>query len=188
MSQGTKIALISLFILVLVSLVLNGILLWQWWTFRQQTQQTIQQLRPLLQTSLAQASADLESFAQSTIEFELPVQQEFPVQVEIPFRESLEVPIQTTVPISQEIRTTITVTPLPGVNIPTEVTVPVNLDIPIDLTIPVAIDRTIPISTSVPLDIRVPIAIKVSETGLAVYLERLRAGLDSLEQALSAIE
>lgn len=188
MSQGTKIAITGLFILVLLSLGLNGLLIWQWWTFQQQTQQTIQQLRPLLQANLAQASADLESFAQSTIEFDLQVQQEFPVQVEAPFRETLEIPIQTTVPISQEIQTTIMVSPLPGVNIPTEVTVPVNLEIPIDLTIPISIDRTIPISTTVPLDINVPIAIDVSETGLAVYLERLRAGLDSFEQALSALE
>lgn len=188
MSRGVKIALIGLFILVLLSLGLNGVLLWQWWTFQQQTEQTIQQLRPVIQANLTEASANLESFAQSTIQFELPVQQEFPIMVEVPFRESLEVPIKTTVPINQEIQTTIMVSPLAGMNIPVEVTVPVNLDIPINLIIPVEIDRTIPISTTVPLDITVPIAIDVSKTGLAVYLERLSAGLDSIEKALSTIE
>jgi hypothetical protein len=117
------------------------------------------------------------------------VQQEFPVQVEVPFNESLEVPIQATIPISQEIQTTILLDPFQaGLNIPTDVTVPVNLDVPIDLSIPVSIDRTIPISTSVPLDLNVPIAIQISDTELAPYLERLRAGLGSLEERLSALE
>ena len=188
MSQGVKAAIISLFILVLLSLGLNGVLIWQWWTFQQRTKQTVQTLQPIVQASLSQAITDLEAFEQSTLEFDLEVQQEFPVQAEIPFQQTLEVPIQTTIPISQEIQTTIMVSPLPGLQIPTDVSVPVNLEIPIDLLIPISVDRTIPISTTVPLDINVPIVIEVGQTGLAPYLERLRHGLTSLNQALSTIK
>lgn len=189
MSKGSKIAVTVLFILVLLSLGLNGLLIWQWWTFQQQAQKTIQNYESMISAGLSQARDDLESFEQSTLEFEIQIQQEFPVQVEIPFQETLEVPIQTTIPISQEIQTTIMIDPFQtGFTIPTDVSVPVNLEVPIDMNIPVSIDRTIPISTAVPLDLNVPIVIEVSETELAPYLERLRTGLASFEEALSTIE
>jgi hypothetical protein len=189
MTKGTKTTIIILFVLVLLSLGLNGYLIWQWRTFQQQSQATIKQYQQMVSEGLAQTITDLESFEQSTIEFEIEVAQEFPVQVEIPFQESLEVPIQTTVPISQEIRTTIMLDPLQtGFVIPTDVTVPVNLDVPIDLTVPVSIDRAIPISTSVPLDMKVPIAISISETELAPYLERLRITLGDFDRSLTSEE
>jgi len=189
MTTGAKISIVILFILVLLSLGLNGYLIWQWQTFQQQTQHTVQEYQQMASEGLAQAVTDLESFEQSTIEFEIEVQQEFPIQVEIPFKETLEVPIQTTIPISQQIETTIMLDPFQaGLAIPTDIAVPVNLEFPIDLTIPVSIDRTIPISTAVPLDISVPIAIEISETELAPYLERLRLSLDSFEQSLSTQE
>ena len=189
MSKGAKISIILLFILVLLSLMLNGFLIWQWWTFQQQTQQTLQKYQPIIMDGVSQAIDNLAAFEQSTIEFDIQVQQEFPVQVEIPFQETLEVPIQTTMPISQEIRTTIMIDPFQtGLSIPTDVSVPVNLEVPIDMNIPISIDRTIPISTTVPLDKDVPIAIEVSQTELAPYLERLRTGLISIEEALSTAQ
>ena len=81
MSRGAKITITILFILVLLSLGLNGLLLWQWWTFQQQTQQTIQKIQPIIVAGFSQAIEDLEAFEQSTIEFDIQVQQEFPVQV-----------------------------------------------------------------------------------------------------------
>lgn len=189
MTRGAKISIVVLFILVLLSLGLNGYLIWQWLTFQQQTQQTVQTYQMLASEGLAQAIADLESFEQATIQFEIEVQQEFPVQVEIPFQETIEVPIQTTIPINQEIQTTIMLDPFQaGLAIPTDITVPVDMEFPIDLTIPVSVDRTIPISTSVPLDLSVPIAIEIGETELAPYLERLRLSLESFEQSLSSQE
>ena len=188
MSKGAKITITVLFVLVLLSLGLNGLLIWQWWTFQQQAQATMQKIEPMIRGGLSQTIDDLESFEQSTLEFDIQIQQEFPVQVEIPFQETLEVPIQTTIPISQEIQTTIMIDPFQtGFTIPTDVSVPVDLEVPIDMNIPVSIDRTIPISTTVPLDLNVPIAIEVSETELAPYLERLRTGLASFEEALSTI-
>lgn len=189
MTRGAKISIVILFILVLLSLGLNGYLIWQWLTFQQQTQQTVQAYQTMASEGLAQAITDLESFEQATIQFEIEVQQEFPVQVEIPFQETIDVPIQTTIPINQEIQTTIMLDPFQaGLAIPTDITVPVEMEFPIDLTIPVSVDRTIPISTSVPLDLSVPIAIEIGETELAPYLERLRLSLESFEQSLSTPE
>jgi hypothetical protein len=189
MSKGTKTAIIFLFILVLLSLGLNGWLLWQWWSFQQQAQEVIADVESIAQEAVSQAITDLESFENSTLEFDIQVQQEFPIQVEIPFNQTMEVPIQTTIPISQEIQTTILLDPFQaGLNIPTDITVPVDLEVPIDLNIPVSVDRTIPISTTIPLDLNVPLAIKISETELAPYLEKLRTGLVSLEEGFSNLK
>jgi hypothetical protein len=152
-------------------------------------EQTVRFFGPIAQETITQAITDVESFEQSTVEFDIQVKQEFPVQVKIPFQETLEVPIQTTIPISEEIQTTILIDPFQtGFTIPTDVTVPVDLEVPIDLNIPVTVDRTIPISTTIPVDLNVPIAVKISETELAPYIERLRVGLVSLKQTLSNLK
>jgi hypothetical protein len=192
-SKTSKVLFVILFILVLVSLGLNGFLLWQLQQARQQAQGVVRTVGPQIQEVLEQTIADLETFQESTIAFDVQVNENFPVEVDIPFKETIEVPIQLTVPIQEEINTTILIDPLKtGQGIPVDVTVPVDLEIPIDTTIPVSIDRTIPISTSVPLDLDVPIAIELGDTELADYIERLRDSLASfgpaLEQALSEME
>lgn len=189
MSRSAKIVIVILFILVLLSLGLNGLLMWQWWSFRQQVKATMQEFQPVIHEALGQAIAELETFEQSSLEFEIQIQQDFPVQVEIPFNETVEVPIQTTIPIKQEIQTTVVIDPLQtGLEIPTDVTVPVDLEVPIDLNIPVSIERTIPISTTIPLDLNVPLSIDVGQTDLAPYIERLRSALISFDQTLSDLE
>jgi len=189
MSRGTKTLITILFILVLLSLALNGYLLWQWWTFQQQTQAALTDIETSVSELVSQAITDLEAFENSTLDFEFTVRQDLPVEVEIPFNESINVPIQTTIPISQEIETTIMLDPFQaGFEIPTDIVVPVDMEIPLDLNIPVTIERPIPISTTISLDIDVPIAIEISDTDLAPYLERLRIGLGSLEDKLSTLK
>jgi hypothetical protein len=181
-SKTAKVILVILFILICVSLGLNGFLLWKLYSFEQQAQTTVRNLVPIAQESLDQTVADLEAFQESTIEFDLQVKQDFPVKVDIPFNETIEVPIQLTLPISQEINTTILLDPLQtGIGIPVDVTVPVDMEVPIDVSIPVSIDRTIPVSTTVPLDLDVPISIAINDTELAGYIERLRASLVDFE-------
>ncbi len=189
MSTGTKIAIVILFILVLLSLSLNGLLMWQWWSFQRQAKMTLREFQPVIHEALSQVIAELETFEESPLEFEIQIQQEFPIQVDIPFNETVEVPIQTTIPIKQEIQTTVIIDPLQtGLEIPTDVTVPVDLEVPIDLNIPVSIDRTIPISTTIPLDLTVPLTIDIGETELVPYIEKLRSGLISLDQTLFNLE
>lgn len=189
MSRTAKTSITILFILVVLSLSLNGLLLWQWWSFQQRVDRALRDFQPVIQEALSQIIADLETFEKTPFEFEIQIQQDFPVQVEIPLDNTVEVPIQTTVPIKQEIKTTVMIDPLrSGLEIPTDVTVPVDIEVPIDLTVPVAIDQSIAISTTVPIDLKVPVSLNVSEMGLANYIERLRTGLVSLEQALSNLE
>ena len=193
MSKTAKVILVILFILICVSLGLNGFLLWKLYTFEQQARATAQNVGPVVQETLDQAIADLETLQASTIEFDVQVNEEFPVQAEIPFKETLEVPIQLTIPISQEIKTTVLLDPLKtGVGIPVDVAVPVDMEVPIDTSVPISIDRTIPVSTTIPLDLDVPISIAIGDTELADYIERLRSSLVDfgafLEKALAGIK
>jgi len=189
MSKSAKFFMSLLFVLVLLSLTLNGLLLWQWWTFQQQAVQTIQEFNPVINQGLSQAIADMQEFEQSTVEFNIQISQNIPIDTEIPFNETLDVPINTTIPIEQQIATTIMIDPLQsGLEIPVDINVPVNMEIPVNMNIPITVDRTIPISTEVPLDMTVPISIKISETELAPYLERLRLSLESFEQSLAGQE
>jgi hypothetical protein len=184
MSKSAKALLVLLFILVLLSLGLNGFLLWQWRSFQQQ----VVGLGQTTHAALAQAVADLDTFQESTIQFELPVNERIPIQAEIPLSQTLQVPIQTTIPITQNINTTVTVDiPELGVSLPLDVAVPVDMEVPVDLNVPVTIDQSVPISTTVPISLEVPISIKISDTQLTGYLERLRAALESIEKALSSV-
>ncbi len=184
MSKTAKATLVLLFILVLLSLGLNGFLLWQWRSFQQQ----VVGLGQTTRTALSQAVADLDTFQGSTIQFELQANERIPIQAEIPLNQTLQVPIQTTIPITQNINTTVTVDiPELGVSLPLDVTVPLDIEVPVDLNVPVVIDQSVPISTTVPVNLKAPISIKISETELAGYVERLRAALISIEKALSDV-
>lgn len=188
MSRATKVTVIILFVLVLLSLGLNGFLLWRLRSFEQQAQTVARKYGPIIKESLNQTISDLETFQNSTVEFEVQVNEDIPIKAGIPFNETFEIPIQVTVPISQEVSTTILVDPLQsGFEIPVDVTVPINIEVPIDVTVPVALDRTVPIETTVPLDLSVPVSIAMSDTDLAVYVERLRTGLISLNTFLDQL-
>ncbi len=193
MSTTTKTLFIILFVLVFVSLGLNIFLVWQLQQARAQVRAASREMGPVVQESIQQTIADLETFEKSAIEFNVQVDQEFPVEAEIPFNETIEVPIQLVVPIQDNIETTIEVDLLnTGNGIPIDVTVPIDMEVPIDTTIPVEIDRTIPISTSVPLNFDVPVVIEIGNTELAGYLERIRGTMTALdvmvEQLLSEVE
>lgn len=189
MTRSAKIMIIVLFILVLLSLGLNGVLLWQWWSFQREVNQIIQKVQPALHEAISQAVDDLETFEQTPLEFDVKIDQEFPVETEILVNDSLEVPIQTTVPIQQDIETTVMLDPFQsGLEIPTDITVPVDIEIPLDLNVPVVINETVPISTVIPVNLTVPLSIDVKETELGSYLQRLRQGLISLDQALLDLE
>jgi hypothetical protein len=189
MTRSAKIMITVLFVLVLLSLGLNGLLLWQWWSFQRRVEQTIQEVQPVLHEAISQAITDLEAFEQTPLEFDVKIDQEFPIETEISVNDSLEFPIQTTVPIKQDIETTVLLDPFQsGLEIPTDITVPVDIEVPLDLNVPVHIDESVPISTVIPVNLTVPLSIDVRETELGPYLQRLRQGLASFDQTLLDLE
>jgi hypothetical protein len=185
-STTAKTLFTILFLLVFISIGLNLYLVWQLQQAQQEVRTVVQQVGPGVQESLTQAIADLETFQNATLEFQVAIDEEFPVAAEIPFDENIEVPINLVVPIQQDIETTIIIDVL-GQDLPIDVNVPVDIEIPIDTTISVPISRTIVVSTTVPLQLDVPIAVEIGQSELAGYIDRLRESLISFSEMLDQL-
>jgi len=181
---GLKITLVVLFLLVFLSLGLNFYLIQQLVQARNTAVQAIRQIAPAVEQTFADVDSELEAFQQSTLTFQIDVNQQIPIQTEIPFNESVEIPVQVTIPFKQNIETTVMMDPFQaGLEIPVDVTVPVDVEFPIDEVVPVSLNRTVPISTTVPLSLTVPISIPISNTNLAPYIEKLRQGIDQFRES-----
>ena len=193
MSTPTKVAVTILSILVVISLGLNIFLIWQLRQVQLQAQETVREFGPAIQDALSQTIAELETLENTTLEFEIAVEQNFPIDTEVTFNQTIDVPIDLIIPISQVVETTIMIDPLKtGLEIPVDVSVPVDVEIPINETISIPINRTIPIVADVPLKANVPIEIAVGETDLAGYIASFREGLMSIngfiDKALAGVE
>ena len=184
LSRGLKFTLVLLFVLVLVSIGISLFLLWQLVQLRQQAMDTINRLEPQLEIAFDQTDTRLEEFQQSTLTFNVEVDEMIPVRADVPFNETVEIPVQITIPIEESFETIITLNAL-GAEIPVPVVVPVVMEFPIDEVVTVTISRTIPISTSVPLSLAMPVQIDVGETELAPYLQELRQGLDAMKETIN---
>jgi len=157
--------------LVILSLLLNWLILWQW-----------QNARLALQEALDAAIEGESDLRQERIELELAIDQEIPLQADILLSQPLEVPISTTIPISTTFDTAVNLT-LQGVVVPVEVAIPVNLQVPLRTQVPVDVGQ-FPISTTVALHTRLPIVIEIGDTPLANYLLRLQQELILLRAGL----
>ncbi len=149
-------------------------------------QELISDLGPEVSTGVDEAIAGLEDFGNSTIAFDVSINEVIPVDTEVVIRRTVEVPIKTTIPIQESFDTTITIN-TPFGNIPLDVTVPVDVDVPVDLVVDIPIDETVPIQDEFPVQLDVPIAIDVRQTELAALTDSLAAGLRSLQEVLSGL-
>lgn len=148
----------------------------------------LSQLAPQVGSGLNDAVAGLESFRSSTIEFDVPINEDITIDTQILLDRTLSVPIQTSFPIDQVVDTTITIAGPFDTEIPLDVSVPVQLDIPVDLEIPFSINELIPISAVVPVRLTVPIAVDVAGTELASLADALAEGLTAFRDMMAGFE
>jgi EmrB/QacA subfamily drug resistance transporter len=142
------------------------------------------ELSPSISAGLDEAVAGLESFGNSTLEFDVAIDEEIEIGTEVVLDRTLSVPIKTSLPIDDEFDTQIVIDGPFGVEVPLDVTVPVKIDVPIDLVVDIPVNETIPIDATVPVKIDVPITIDVAETELAGLTASLASGLDSFRDVL----
>ncbi|MBU0493178.1 MAG: hypothetical protein KKA73_05440 [Chloroflexi bacterium] len=161
-------AILALFVLVLCSLGMNGLLLGQLYFMQQGTA-----------TALDEGLVALEDLKDETITYTVSLSQTVPVNADVPFKKQFNVQLQTTVPINTEIEVPIE-TPLRTF----VVKVPIHTQVPVNTTVPVQIDQTLHIVTEVPLRMEVPIVIEIRKTPLIGYLERLQGTLRQLRDSL----
>ena len=144
------------------------------------------ELEPEISAGVDEAITGLREFGNSTIAFDVNIDEVIPIDTEVVIKRTVEVPIKTEIPINQEIDTTIRVSTPLG-DIPLDITVPVDVVVPIDLTVDIPIDETVPIKDEFPVQLDVPIAIDVRETELANLTDSLAAGLESLQDVLTGL-
>lgn len=149
-------------------------------------QAQLAELAPEIEAGVDEAIAGLREFGESTISFEVNVDEVIPIDTEVVIQRTVAVPIVTEIPINEDIDTTITVsTPFGG--IPVNVNVPVNVVVPIDLVVDIPIDETVPIRDEFPVQLDIPIAIDVGDTELRNLTDSLAAGLESLRRVLTGL-
>ncbi|MEM7094501.1 MAG: MFS transporter [Actinomycetota bacterium] len=150
-------------------------------------QELLTDLGPQVSGGIDEAVTGLRDFGQSTIAFDVNIDEVIPVQTDVRIDRTVEVPIVTSIPIQETFDTTIEVeTPL-GFSIPLDVTVPVDIEVPIDLVVDIPIDETITIDEEFPVQLDVPIAIDVGDTELANLTDSLAAGLESFQDVLGGL-
>ena len=150
-------------------------------------QEQLAGLAPGVAAGIGAAIEGLDTFASSTLEFQVPISEDVPINATIDLSRTFTIPIQTTIPIDETVETTITVAGPFGVDIPLNVSVPIQLDLPVDLEVSFVIDEQIPISTNVPIDIQLPISIDIADTELATLVSSLRLGLSAMAEILSGL-
>ena len=149
-------------------------------------QEQLVALQPQISAGVDEAIMGLRTFGDSTISFDVAIDEVIPIDTEVVIKRTVQVPIKTTIPIEQSFDTTIRIdTPLGEV--PVDVTVPVDVDVPIDLVVDIPIDETVPIQDEFPVKLDVPISIVVRETELAELTDSLAAGLESLQEMLTGL-
>jgi EmrB/QacA subfamily drug resistance transporter len=149
-------------------------------------QDKLVELQPQISAGVEEAITGLQTFGDSTIEFDVAIDEVIPIDTEVVIDRTVEVPIKTTIPIEQSFDTTIQIDTPVG-KIPLDVTVPVDVDVPVDLVVDIPINETVPIQDEFPVKLDVPIAIDVRETELADLTDSLAAGLESLQDMLTGL-
>lgn len=149
-------------------------------------QEQLTELSPQIEAGIDEAITGLRDFGESTIAFDVNIDEVIPIDTEVVITRTIEVPIVTEIPINQEFDTTIRVaTPLG--EIPLDITVPIDVVVPIDLVVEIPIDEAVPIQDEFPVQLDVPIAIDVSETELKNLTDSLATGLESLQDVLTGL-
>lgn len=149
-------------------------------------QEQLVELAPEIEAGVEEAITGLREFGESTISFDVNIDEVIPIDTEVVIQRTVEVPIVTEIPIEEEIDTTITIdTPFGG--IPVDVNVPVDVVVPIDLVVDIPIDETVPIRDEFPVQLDVPIEIDVGDTELKDLTDSLAAGLESLRDVLTGL-
>ncbi len=188
--------------LVLVSLGLNGYLLWRSLRTDDRVEEVaggaalvvaqagglltgLQEARPVIDSALEEIDAELAAFQTSTLEFTVAVDEAIPVRTSFPFRRTITFPVRTTLPIQETFQTRVEIQGPFGVDVPLDVEIPVDIQVPIDLDVPVELDETIDVDTTFPLQLAVPVTVDVQGTELADLTARLQEGVVQLRAFLA---
>jgi hypothetical protein len=171
MKRPTIIALILLGVLTLLSLTLNGIVIFQ-----------LLRLRCVAHGVVTDTRTLVTNLTDDTFSTTVEIDQEIPISTDLPFNEVMTVPVNTVVPIS----TTVVVPVDLGITT-YNLAVPINTVFPVDIEVTVPFSETVDVTTAVPIDVDVPVEIAIADTPLVDYLEELDATLEEFESQVGCL-
>ena len=157
----------------------------------------ISELGPQIDDGFEQAIAELESFSNSSLSFNVAVDETISIDTEITIDRDFTFPIDEmitideTIPINQTVDTTIEIDTGLGFSVPVDVTVPVNVDVPVQVDVPIQLEvdvplnETVPVNVDVPVKLDVPIEVNIAETDLKDLADQLAEGLRSVQAVLA---
>jgi len=168
MERRYLVVLIVISTLTLLSLALNGIVIFGSLQLRQTAQDVVGDAQNLL----AEMSSD-------TLSYTVQLDQDIPISTDVPFNEVFSVPVNTVVPISTTVRVPV------DLGFRTyRLTIPIETIVPVDVEATVPVSQVVDITTIVPLQVAVPIEIPIAGTSLADYLSDADVMLERLEEQL----
>lgn len=162
----SRVGMIILWILVLVSLALNGYLLF-----------ALNQARLQAQEALTNTRASVQNLGTTPFTTTVHVDQLIPFSTTLPLSQTFTVPIDTTYPLNTVVHTAIQI-PLLG---PQDIAVPIAANIPLQLNLQIPVRMQIPISLTYQLKTDLPVQVKLPPETLD-FLDQL------LEQAAGALK
>jgi hypothetical protein len=163
--------LLLLWLLVLLSILLNVVVLNQLLSLRRTASQAI-----------GDTSVMLADLREETIALSIPIDQTIVIDTDLPIEETVTVPIRTNLPISTEVTVTVDAGLLG--DIPLQV--PLETTVPVDIEVDIPIDQTFAVRAPVTLNLEVPVEIVVADTPLDATLEQAQDSLDSMSAQLEA--
>lgn len=164
-------AMLALWLLVLISLLLNVFVLGQ-----------LLRIRRGASEALVSASAILADLQTQTLELTIPVDETIAIDTDLPVDETLTIPIQTEVPIN----TIVTVNVDGGVLGGIPLRIPISTVVPVDLETDVRINQTFEVHAPVELALEIPVRIDVAETSLYDTLGEAQEALDAAADQMNA--
>jgi len=201
---------ILLWLVAIVSLVLNILLLAGLYNFRLQAQQEVASVTEILDTVEIE-NFDLPVVINETLPiditvpfndtFEIAIHETVPISMTIPIKENISFPINDVVSINRDVTISIVIlgqsipvdipirADLPislNIDIPIDMEVPVDTTIPIDLDIKVPVDTEVVINEEVPVKLDFPVTVPLDELGFNVLLIQVKDGLRLLAELLGA--
>ncbi len=168
MKRVYSVSLAVLSVLTLLSLVLNGIVIYALLEARRGAHRLVGEVRMLVD----EATGD-------TFRYSVDFEQEVPISAEFPFSETFAVPVNTVIPIE----TTVVVPVDLGITT-YRLRIPIDTVFPVDMELAVQVSQMVEIDTVVPLKVDVPVEVAVGETSLADYLEEIDRMLERAEEQL----
>ena len=201
---------ILLWLVAIVSLVLNILLLAGLYNFRAQARQEVANVTEILDTVNIE-NFDLPVVVDETLPiditvpfsdtFEVPIHETVPISMTIPIQENVSFPINDVVSINRDVTVSIVILgqPIPvdipiraDIPISLNIDIPVDLEVPVDTTIPIDLDLKVPVDTEVaiqeevPVKLDFPVTVPLDELGFNILLIQVKDGLRLLAELLGA--